>query len=319
MTNDHLGSPRINTDRDGNVTARHDYHPFGEEISTSQRTAGLGYADDTVRKQFTGYERDGETELDFAQARFFSSSLGRFMASDPYNVIFEKKPAKYASYIILPQNWNHYAYTINNPTNYVDPDGENWFKVKGEWIWSEGDTYTYKDKKGRERTMTSNYTHLITIEKTGETTAQGGEKVIVTLYGNKGGKVIDNNIIAQGDGFSGSSTKISTQNGDYEVNLNNRGGPNTNVDLEGGLGLRRFHDGIQEISSEIPSCPTFGGAPCQYQGDWGTRRAHLTPLEGQDDNFYLHGKKKFVTEGRTQTAGCTAEPEEIVLQAVFGL
>ncbi len=36
LTSDHLGSPRINTDRDGNVVERHDYHPFGEEIATAQ-------------------------------------------------------------------------------------------------------------------------------------------------------------------------------------------------------------------------------------------------------------------------------------------
>ncbi len=40
LTADHLGSPRINTDANGTVIARHDYHPFGEEISTSQRTPG---------------------------------------------------------------------------------------------------------------------------------------------------------------------------------------------------------------------------------------------------------------------------------------
>jgi hypothetical protein len=68
LTADHLGSPRVNTDVTGAVTSRHDYHPFGEEIYTSQRTTGLGYAADTVRKQFTGYERDTETDLDFAQA-----------------------------------------------------------------------------------------------------------------------------------------------------------------------------------------------------------------------------------------------------------
>ncbi|MGD9588458.1 MAG: hypothetical protein AB7Q37_04750 [Pyrinomonadaceae bacterium] len=36
LTNDHLGSPRINIDKNGKVTARHDYHPFGEETLTSQ-------------------------------------------------------------------------------------------------------------------------------------------------------------------------------------------------------------------------------------------------------------------------------------------
>jgi hypothetical protein len=61
LTNDHLGSPRINTDVNGNVTARHDYHPFGEEIASSKRVAALGYADDSVKKRFTSYERDEET------------------------------------------------------------------------------------------------------------------------------------------------------------------------------------------------------------------------------------------------------------------
>ncbi len=37
LTVDHLGSPRINTDQNGAVTARHDYHPFGEEIASSSK------------------------------------------------------------------------------------------------------------------------------------------------------------------------------------------------------------------------------------------------------------------------------------------
>ena len=35
LTADHLGSPRINTDANGAVIARHDYMPFGEEIGTT--------------------------------------------------------------------------------------------------------------------------------------------------------------------------------------------------------------------------------------------------------------------------------------------
>src|SRR5690606_24957852 len=71
LTNDHLGSPRINTDQFGAVIARHDYHPFGEEIFSADRSTALGYTADTIRKQFTGYERDAETDLDFAQARMY--------------------------------------------------------------------------------------------------------------------------------------------------------------------------------------------------------------------------------------------------------
>ncbi len=37
LTADHLGRQRINTDRDGKVTSRHDYHPYGEEIHQGNR------------------------------------------------------------------------------------------------------------------------------------------------------------------------------------------------------------------------------------------------------------------------------------------
>ena len=112
LTNDHLGSPRINTDANGTVTARHDYHPFGEEIATSQRTSGLGYVDDSVRKQFTGYERDGETGLEYAQARMYAARLGRFMSVD-----------KWSGSRTNPQTINRYSYVINNPLTLNDPTG----------------------------------------------------------------------------------------------------------------------------------------------------------------------------------------------------
>ena len=121
LTADHLGSPRINTDVNGQVTARHDYHPFGEEIATAQRTTALGYADDTVRKQFTGYERDTETDLDFAQARMYASSFGRFMSPDSFTN---------ATKVSDPPSWNLYLYVTNKPMNLVDPSGK-----KGEISW----------------------------------------------------------------------------------------------------------------------------------------------------------------------------------------
>ncbi|MGQ0540692.1 MAG: RHS repeat domain-containing protein [Blastocatellia bacterium] len=115
LTNDHLGSPRINTDENGAVIARHDYHPFGEEIiGIGGRTVGLGYAADDVRKKFTSYERDIESELDFAQARMYNPKHGRFTAVDP--LLASARTA-------LPQSWNRYNYCWNNPLVLVDPDG----------------------------------------------------------------------------------------------------------------------------------------------------------------------------------------------------
>ena len=62
----------------------------------------------------TSYERDNETELDYAQARYYSSRLGRFYSVDPEN---------YGANEDDPQSWNGYAYSRNNPILFTDPDG----------------------------------------------------------------------------------------------------------------------------------------------------------------------------------------------------
>jgi len=132
LTSDHLGSARIDTDQNGAVIARHDYMPFGEEIEgAGGRTTGLNYGDDAVRKQFTGYERDGEAELDFGQSRYYSRNLGRFSSADPLNIIFEKDASNVEKeqqkiligYLSDGQNWNKYIYVSNNPLKYIDPTG----------------------------------------------------------------------------------------------------------------------------------------------------------------------------------------------------
>jgi RHS repeat-associated protein len=123
MTADTLGSPRINTNQKGEVVARHDYLPFGDEIiGLGQRTAEQGYGvNDNVRKKFTGYEKDQETGLDFAQARYYGNGLGRFTSVDP--LLESAKPP-------LPQSWNRYIYCVNNPVNCIDPTG-----LDGNGVW----------------------------------------------------------------------------------------------------------------------------------------------------------------------------------------
>ena len=74
-TTDHLGTPRVITDQFGQVKARRDFMPFGEELYTGVggRTGdtGLKYSSnqDDVRQKFTGYLKDKETGLDFAVAQ----------------------------------------------------------------------------------------------------------------------------------------------------------------------------------------------------------------------------------------------------------
>ncbi|MBK8148043.1 MAG: hypothetical protein IPK58_07440 [Acidobacteria bacterium] len=82
---------------------------FGEEIPTGTggRTTGQGYTGaDSIRQEFTGYERDTETDLDYAQARYYKSQHGRFTGVDP--LLESAQPS-------LPQTWNRYAYCLNNP------------------------------------------------------------------------------------------------------------------------------------------------------------------------------------------------------------
>ncbi|MGB7208884.1 MAG: RHS repeat-associated core domain-containing protein [Pyrinomonadaceae bacterium] len=128
LTNDHLGSPRITTNATGQVISRRDFLPFGEEISRAN------YGTDTVRQKFTTYERDGETNLDFAQARMYGNSLGRFTSPDPTLLSVNA---------YNPQSWNRYTYVLNNPYLYTDP--------LGLWeIYYQDRTKTKKNKDGTE-------------------------------------------------------------------------------------------------------------------------------------------------------------------------
>jgi RHS repeat-associated protein len=112
---DHLGSTRMTTDASGACLALHDYLPFGEEIpsGTGGRTGCYG-SSDAVRQQFTGKERDSETGLDYFGARYFSGAQGRYTSPDP--LMASATPSN-------PQTWNRYAYGLNNPLRYIDPDG----------------------------------------------------------------------------------------------------------------------------------------------------------------------------------------------------
>jgi hypothetical protein len=63
---DQLGTPRIIIDKTGTLATvkRHDYLPFGEELTTQGlRSTTPGYSGDNLRQKFTLKERDNETGL----------------------------------------------------------------------------------------------------------------------------------------------------------------------------------------------------------------------------------------------------------------
>ena len=95
---DHLGSTRAvaevdsaNSPTDGTVCWLADYYPYGQEIDYTT-TCSQNY-------KFTGYERDAESGLDYAFARYYNDRLGRFISGDP-------APGDLSD----PQTLNRYAY-----------------------------------------------------------------------------------------------------------------------------------------------------------------------------------------------------------------
>ncbi|HMM81519.1 MAG TPA: RHS repeat-associated core domain-containing protein [Pyrinomonadaceae bacterium] len=136
LTNDALGSVRLTTDSFGDVKARRDFLPFGEELYSglASRTASQRYSSgtDDTRKKFATYQRDAETGLDFAQSRYYSPMHGRFTSPDEFkggpDELFDftddasDNPTFYAD-LTNPQSLNKYQYGYNNPYKFNDPDG----------------------------------------------------------------------------------------------------------------------------------------------------------------------------------------------------
>ena len=124
---DLLGSPRVITNSVGEVVSRRDFMPFGEQApnDASYRTTSLYAVGDNIRQKFTGYQKDDETQLDFAEARMYENRHGRFTAVDP--LLASGKSAS-------PQTFNRYVYVLNNPLVLTDPHGlqAGWSKYESK-------------------------------------------------------------------------------------------------------------------------------------------------------------------------------------------
>jgi RHS repeat-associated protein len=103
-TRDHLGNNRIVADQSAAIVQTNQYYPFGMSFPD-------GTGQDKQAYKFGGKELDmlnGSNLYDFV-ARGYDPAVGRFMTIDPL-------AEKY--YSVSP-----YAYCLNNPVKYVDPDG----------------------------------------------------------------------------------------------------------------------------------------------------------------------------------------------------
>jgi RHS repeat-associated protein len=86
--------------------------PFGDYLTQ------FGPGPDATEHHFTGKERDTESGNDYFGARYYASSMGRFMSPDPIKLTDER--------LLNPANTlNLYSYAANNPLKFVDPDGQD--------------------------------------------------------------------------------------------------------------------------------------------------------------------------------------------------
>jgi RHS repeat-associated protein len=102
VVKDHLGNVRKVVDETGAVVASFNYTPFGVTITKEGSTSP-----DITFYRYTGQEFDKETGLYNFPARMYDPETGRFYTVDPKRV-----------------GGTPYAYVLNNPSNLVDPDGE---------------------------------------------------------------------------------------------------------------------------------------------------------------------------------------------------
>ncbi len=102
--NDRL-SARVVLNTSGTVVGRQATLPFGEDLNPSGTTD---------KHRFTSYERDIETDTDYAVNRQYIQSIGRFNRVDPYEGSYD---------FDHPQSLNRYSYVNNDPTNLIDPTG----------------------------------------------------------------------------------------------------------------------------------------------------------------------------------------------------
>ena len=118
---DHLGNWTLITDKNRNVLQRCYFDAWGDVNMTN----GNGISVDKLMfdRGFTGHEHHYDFGLINMNGRMY----------DPYTSMF-LSPDNYIQAPDNSQSFNRYAYCLNNPLKYTDPDGEFWHIIAGAAI-----------------------------------------------------------------------------------------------------------------------------------------------------------------------------------------
>ncbi len=105
---DNIGSVSAVTDDMGNIINRYYYTAWGGRVRTDD-----GEYKDVTDRGYTCHEYLTPLNLIDMNGRIYDPVLARFLSPDPYI----QAPG-------FTQNYNRYAYCLNNPFKYTDPSGE---------------------------------------------------------------------------------------------------------------------------------------------------------------------------------------------------
>ena len=138
---DYLGSITHLVNSNGTVAQEYSYDAWGRLRNPANQTAYTPGSEPELllNRGYTGHEHLPAFGLVNMNARLYDPATGRFLSPDPY--------------VQLPdfsQNFNRYAYVLNNPLIYADPSGEKW------WHWLFGGLALF-DPASAIVTATANY------------------------------------------------------------------------------------------------------------------------------------------------------------------
>jgi RHS repeat-associated protein len=97
-------------DLSGNIPQECAAFPYGDMM-----TCKSGGSSPTGPGLFTGKDRDSQSDLDYFGARYYNSTMGRFMSPDPSGLRYAN-PRN-------PQSMNLYSYVLGDPLSKTDPTG----------------------------------------------------------------------------------------------------------------------------------------------------------------------------------------------------
>jgi RHS repeat-associated protein len=86
--------------------------PFGNDRTNTFAGTSVGSGADATEHHFTGKERDSESGNDYFPARYYTSTMGRWLSPDIVGGTLHN-----------PQSLNRYTYVLNNPLFFIDHYG----------------------------------------------------------------------------------------------------------------------------------------------------------------------------------------------------